>query len=61
MVFFILFGALLLGAMVWGLITRNQPTYESDRLRAADPSLKRHIDGQFMRGDGGHHREDWAG
>jgi hypothetical protein len=58
MVFYVLFGALILGAVILGLITRNQPTQE-DRLRAADPSLKRYVDNEFWRGDGGHHREDW--
>jgi hypothetical protein len=59
MIFFVVVGTMVLVGVVWGLLTRNRPTYRTDRLRDLDPRLKRQIDGQFMRGDGGHHREDW--
>ncbi len=57
--FFILIGLLVLTGVVWGLVSRKQPTYAQDALRELDPRLKRHIDGEFMRGDGGHNKQDW--
>ena len=47
------------GPSVRGQLSRYQPVFRTDRLRDADPRLKRHVDGTPMRGDGGHHREDW--
>ncbi|HEX4727376.1 MAG TPA: hypothetical protein VH298_06235 [Jatrophihabitans sp.] len=59
MAFFLVLGALVLVGVVWGLVTRKQPTYPSDALREIDPRMKDYIDGMPMRGDGGHHKEDW--
>ncbi|HEX4726640.1 MAG TPA: hypothetical protein VH298_02525 [Jatrophihabitans sp.] len=57
--FFIVVGVLVLTGVIWGLVTRKQPTYPTDALRELGPDLKRHIDGQYMRGDGGHRNEDF--
>jgi hypothetical protein len=53
------FGVLVLGGIALGLINRTQSLYRTDRLRELDPRLKEHVDGQFMRGDGGHDKQDW--
>ena len=47
------------GPSVRGRLSRYRPVYWTDRLRDTDPSLKRYVDGTPMRGDGGHHKEDW--
>ena len=45
--------------VIRGRLSRYRPVYWTDRLRDSDPSLKRYVDGLPMRGDGGHHQEDW--
>jgi len=50
---------MVLIGVLWGLLTSHRPTYRTDRLRELDARLKRQIDGEFLRGDGSHHGEDW--